>query len=82
MLWLTLLSVSLLFILTHGIAYVSWPQLIPPTDTIYYPGPGFRSANNGKGLKGDLTATKVGKWFRGGKVPIGIEEVEMGKRVD
>jgi phosphatidylinositol 4-phosphatase len=85
MLWFTLLSVALLFIIIHGIAYVSWPRLIPPTDVIYYSGPGFRSANHGKGLNGDLTAKKVGRWLRGGKAPIGIEEVEMGdmkKRVD
>lgn len=85
MLWFTLLSVVLLFILIHGIAYVSWPRLIPPTDVIYYSGPGFRSANNGKGINGDLTAKKVGRWLRGGKAPMGIEEVEMGtikKRVD
>lgn len=85
MLWFSLLSVALLFILVHGIAYVSWPRLLPPTDIIYYSGPGFRSANHGKGLKGDLTASKVGKWLIGGKVPAGIEEVETGnmkKRVD
>jgi hypothetical protein len=85
MLWFTLLAVGLLFILIHGIAYVSWPRLIPPTDIIYYSGPGFRSANNGKGFKGDLTSRKVGKWLRGEKVPVSIDEIELGdikKRVD
>jgi phosphatidylinositol 4-phosphatase len=85
MLWFTLLTVALLFIIMHGIAYVSWPRLIPPTDVIYYSGAGFRSANHGKGLNGNLTARKVGRWLGGGKALLGIEEVEMGdmkKRVD
>ena len=38
----------------HGIEYVSWPRLIPPTDMIYYKGPGFRSGHHGKGFSGPI----------------------------
>ncbi|PIL29655.1 hypothetical protein GSI_08292 [Ganoderma sinense ZZ0214-1] len=50
LLWVTLVVVSTAFIFIHGIDYVSWPRLLPPTDIIYYDGPGFRSAHHGKGL--------------------------------
>nr|VWP01399.1 1,3-beta-glucanosyltransferase (EC [Ganoderma boninense] len=50
LLWITLVVVSTAFIFIHGIDYVNWPRLLPPTDIIYYEGPGFRSAHHGKGL--------------------------------
>ena len=50
LLWIALVVVSTAFIFIHGIDYVSWPRLQPPTDIIYYDGPGFRSAHHGKGL--------------------------------
>lgn len=54
MLWFVIASLAVVFMMVHGIEYVSWPRLIPPTDTIYYKGPGFRSAHNGKGFTGPL----------------------------
>jgi hypothetical protein len=96
MLWFTLLSISLIFIGINGIDYVSWPRLIPPTDIIYYTGPGFRSGHHGKGFgmtveKGRFNASKSAKWLNSGRRRTGsrvrIEEIEMGttglkKRVD
>ncbi|KIK96513.1 hypothetical protein PAXRUDRAFT_825876 [Paxillus rubicundulus Ve08.2h10] len=94
MLWFIVAILAIAFIMTHGIEYVSWPRLIPPTDIIYYEGPGFRSGHHGKGLKGPL-AQKFG--FSGKVLPANgvplrkraltlnkIEEIEMGtrKRVD
>ncbi|KAI6136821.1 SacI homology domain-containing protein [Pisolithus sp. B1] len=51
-LWFVIAALSIIFIMLHGIDYVSWPRLIPPTDIIHYKGPGFRSAHHGKGLMG------------------------------
>lgn len=83
-----LLAVALVFILIHGIDYVAWPRLNPPTETIYYTGPGFRSAHNGKGIKGSgagaATLQRM-KWASNGRVRGAIEELELGtlkKRVD
>lgn len=90
MLWLTLLSISLVFIVIHGIDYVSWPRLVPSTDYIYYTGPGFRSAHHGKGF-GTENAPKTrsgtsmsAKWLNSGKKRAGVAVVEEGekKRVD
>lgn len=88
MLWFSLLAVSLLFILINGIDYVSWPRLLPPTDIIYYSGPGFRSAHNGKGLntkKEGFGIPQRARWLGKARSRVGVEEVEMGelkKRVD
>jgi hypothetical protein len=96
MLWFTLLSISLIFIGINGIDYVSWPRLIPPTDIIYYTGPGFRSAHHGKGFgmtaeKDRFNVSESAKWLNSGRRRsgswLGIEEIEMGttglkKRVD
>ncbi|KAJ7693664.1 SacI homology domain-containing protein [Mycena rosella] len=89
-LWLVLLSISLGFIVIHGIDYVSWPRLIPSTDAIYYTGPGFRSGHHGKGFGGDMapktrTGTSIStKWLNSGKKRVGVSAVEEGekKRVD
>lgn len=51
-LWFMIAALSIIFIVLHGIEYVSWPRLIPPTDIIHYKGPGFRSAHHGKGFIG------------------------------
>lgn len=83
-----LLGVAIVFILIHGIDYVSWPRLNPPTDVIYYAGPGFRSAHHGKGIKGSGAGEamlKRMKWASNGLPRGGIEEVELGtlkKRLD
>ncbi|OJA20427.1 hypothetical protein AZE42_09470 [Rhizopogon vesiculosus] len=53
-LWFIIASLTIMFMMVHGIEYVSWPRLIPSTDVIYYEGPGFRSAHNGKGFTGSL----------------------------
>jgi hypothetical protein len=83
--------ISFLFIFIHGIEYVSWPRLIPATDTIYYNGPGFRSGNKGKGLgipaldMAKWTSKKRSKLFAQKQLgPNRLEEIEMGskKRVD
>lgn len=95
MLWLVVATLAMTLIMIYGIEYVSWPRLIPPTDIIYYEGPGFRSAHHGKGLKGSF-AQKFGlsgKVFSANVAPIArkraltvskMEEIEMGtkQRVD
>jgi hypothetical protein len=86
MLWFTFASLSLLFIFIHGIDYVSWPRLIPPTDVIYYNGPGFRSGNNGKGLGssdvGKLDSKASAKWLSTGRkrTTSRVEEIELGTK--
>lgn len=80
---------AMAYIITHGIDYVSWPKLLPPTDIIYYTGPGFRSGHHGKGLKGiSEPSWKKTKWLpasgKRGKANVDVE-VELGtikKRVD
>ncbi|KAF9015025.1 inositol/phosphatidylinositol phosphatase [Cyathus striatus] len=51
LIWFSILSFALIFMLIHGIDFVVWPKLIPMTDIIYYKGDGFRSARHGMGLK-------------------------------
>ena len=72
--------------LLHGIDYVAWPRLLPPTDIIHYSGPGYRSGQNGKGLGGKLMASiEKSKWLKSGARRVKVEEVELGtvkKRVD
>ncbi|KAL4068253.1 SacI homology domain-containing protein [Scleroderma yunnanense] len=91
--WFVVSTLSICFIMLHGIEYVSWPRLIPPTDIIYYKGPGFRSAHHGKGFTGP-----IGRKFSISRKPLSvggmdgrkraltnrIDEIEMGtkKRVD
>jgi phosphatidylinositol 4-phosphatase len=85
MFWFTFVSLSLLFIFIHGIDYVSWPRLIPPTDAIYYNGPGFRSGNNGKGLGhsgGSLNSKANARWLSTGRKRTGshVGEIELGTK--
>ncbi|PPQ66105.1 hypothetical protein CVT26_010906 [Gymnopilus dilepis] len=87
LLWFALLSVSMAYIYIHGIDYVSWPKLIPPTDIIYYNGPGFRSGHHGKGLKGvSEPSWQKTKWLPAKRGMASVDvEVELGtikKRVD
>lgn len=95
MLWVLIAIFAITFITIYGIEYVSWPRLIPPTDVIYYEGPGFRSANHGKGLKGSFAKklSLAGKVFPENAGPLArnrgltvtkMEEIEMGnkQRVD
>lgn len=84
--WFVLLSLCLGFILVHGVDYVSWPRLIPPTKIIYYNGPGYRSGDHGKGLQGKIGFWKLqpAKWLTRGRPK--KEEIELDvatkKRVD
>ncbi|KAF7310606.1 SAC domain-containing protein [Mycena chlorophos] len=86
--WLTLLTGALIFIVIHGIDYVSWPRLLPSTEYIYYNGPGFRSARHGMGLgKGDGPKTRMGttmsaKWSSGRKRTGSVAAEGEKKRVD
>ncbi|KAG6889374.1 hypothetical protein C0995_001439 [Termitomyces sp. Mi166 len=85
MLWFSLLTAALIFMLVHGIDYVSWPRLIPPTDIIYYNGPGYRSGNHGKGLQDNFGLVKRAKWLGTKGTRVGAEHIELGeikKRVD
>ncbi|KAF8446152.1 SacI homology domain-containing protein [Boletus edulis BED1] len=95
MLWVTVAVATTTFMMIYGIEYVSWPRLIPPTDIIYYEGPGYRSGHHGKGLKGSFTQKfgLSGKVFYANAVPTArkraltvskMEEIEMGnkQRVD
>ncbi|KAF9023437.1 hypothetical protein BDZ89DRAFT_1069917 [Hymenopellis radicata] len=74
LLWITLLTVANGYMLINGIDFVSWPKLLPPTDVIYYNGPGFRSARNGMGLGGakdlKVAVDKTAKWLNGGRVHV------------
>lgn len=94
-LWLAVATSAIAFIMVYGIEYVSWPRLIPPTDIVYYEGPGYRSAHHGKGLKGSFPQKfgLSGKVFSANAVPTArkraltvskMEEIEMGnkQRVD
>jgi hypothetical protein len=94
MLWFIIASLAIVFMMVHGIEYVSWPRLIPPTDIIHYKGPGFRSAHNGKGFTGplaqklDLSGQSDGLGarllFNGRKRALTVNGMEEGtkKRVD
>ena len=92
LLWFTIFGISLLFILVHGIDYVSWPRLISLTSIIHYNGPGYRGGNHGKGLSIPAldmtqlkTKTKAKMLARTHKHGMSNpNEIEMGtkKRVD
>lgn len=84
LLWFTLITISLAFIMIHGIEYVNWPRLVPLTDIIYYDGPGFRSANHGKGFGIPALDMKVGsKVLAKTRKRAGsrLEEIEMGSKL-
>ncbi|TDL28775.1 hypothetical protein BD410DRAFT_738463 [Rickenella mellea] len=92
LLWSCLLTIAFGYIFVHGIDYVAWPRLNPPTDVIFYEGPGFRSGQKGKGFGvSAIDAKKFGFGVRGPKMGEGrrravshVNEIEMGtkKRVD
>lgn len=89
LLWVILLTVAAVYMVVNGIDFVSWPKLIPPTDIIYYNGPGFRSARHGMGLGGgkDVKAGlgETTKWLNGGRLrrgTVSVEDGEIKKRVD
>ena len=76
----------MVFIIAHGVSYVSWPRLIPLTDTIYYDGPGYRSGDRGKGFgikawdfKSTVPKGAAKRSKHAHKTTIGhIEEIELG----
>lgn len=92
LLWFMTFGISLSFILTHGIDYVSWPRLISLSSIINYNGPGYRGGNHGKGinipaldmtpLKSKAKAKMVARMHKRGIS--NVNEIEMGtkKRVD
>ncbi|KAF8317564.1 hypothetical protein DL93DRAFT_2165436 [Clavulina sp. PMI_390] len=93
--WFTLVALSAVYILGHGLEYVAWPRLNRPTEFLFYEGPGFRSGNHGKGFKipFNLDRRLVKGGIRiGGSLTTPIsshrhsktEEIEMGlkKRTD
>jgi len=88
LLWFFLFAVAMVFILIHGIEYVAWPRLNPPTDIVYYNGPGYRSGHHGKGLNGQAEPSwKQSKGLAGSgkRAKSNVEEVELGtirKRAD
>jgi len=94
MLWFIITSLAIMFMMVHGIEYVSWPRLIPPRDAIHYEGPGFRSAHNGKGfisplaqklgLSGQLDGLGARILLNGRKRALTVNGMEEGtkKRVD
>lgn len=84
-LWFTLVALSTIFILIHGIDYVSWPRLIPLTNVIHYNGPGFRSGYHGTGFGLDFGKLKSGanaQWMTHGirRVDKQFEEIELGSK--
>lgn len=84
-LWLTLVVLSTIFILVHGLDYVAWPRLLPLTETIHYNGPGFRSGHHGTGLGLDFGKLKSGvnaQWMTRGflRSDKQVEEIELGAK--
>jgi phosphatidylinositol 4-phosphatase len=79
-LWFTLLSLSILFILAHGMDYVAWPRLIPLDSIIYYDGPGFRSAKRGQGFGARAFYARAKKWPTSGLPKSCLHEIEMGSK--
>lgn len=90
-LWFTVLALALVFIFAHGVEYVNWPRLVPLTGSIYYNGPGFRSANKGKGFGIPALDVAMLKAGAGAKARLlsdthrrakskHIEEIEMGTK--
>ena len=80
--WFSLVTLSLSFILSHGIEYVNWPRLLPLDDIINYDGPGFRAAFNGKGFGIPALDTKVKNWTSGHRrLKSKLDEIEMGSKI-
>lgn len=76
LLWFSVLTASLTFMVFHGIEYVAWPRLQPLTSIIYYDGPGFRSAHNGKGWANPQAQAKKKELVANAKHL--ADEVELG----
>ena len=78
----SLVTLSLSFIISHGIEYVNWPRLIPLDEIIHYDGPGFRKAFNGRGFGIPALDTKVKSWTsKQRKLKSRIDEIEMGSKI-
>ena len=93
LIWIVILSLAVIFIIAHGIDYVAWPRLNPPSAVLYYDGPGFRSGRHGRGLStsqafGKLLGDKAGvaDWVssRRKRAFSRVSEIELGakKRAD
>ncbi|KAG8895156.1 hypothetical protein FRC00_007886, partial [Tulasnella sp. 408] len=82
-------AISLFYIFSHGIEYVNWPKLNPPTEAIFYEGPGFKSTQHGRGK--EFRWIPLPPWAKRGllqpmhkaSVPVfhRLEEIEMGTSV-
>jgi hypothetical protein len=84
-LWFTMVVLSTIFIFIHGLDYVAWPRLLPPTDVIHYNGPGFRSSRHGTGFGLDFGKLKSGanaQWVTRGlrRSDMQMEEIELGAK--
>jgi phosphatidylinositol 4-phosphatase len=84
-LWFILVVLSTVFILIHGLDYVAWPRLLPPTEAIHYNGPGFRSGRHGTGFGLDFGKLKSGanaQWMTRGmrRSDMQMEEIELGAK--
>ncbi|KAI9511793.1 SacI homology domain-containing protein [Russula earlei] len=84
-LWFTLVILSTIFILIHGLDYVAWPRLVPPTEAIHYHGAGFRSGRHGTGFGLDFGKLKSGadaQWVTRGirRSDTQMEEIELGSK--
>jgi len=84
-LWFTLAVLSTVFILIHGLDYIAWPRLLPPTEVIHYSGPGFRSGRHGTGFGLDFGKLKSGanaQWMTRGmrRSDMQMEEIELGAK--
>ncbi|TFK57545.1 hypothetical protein OE88DRAFT_1651318, partial [Heliocybe sulcata] len=90
LIWFTVFALSMGFIFAHGIDYVSWPRLLPPTEVIHYHGSGWHSVKKGRGF--GISALDIGKlrsgagagaqWLAKGRKRAGskLEEIEMGTK--
>ncbi|KAF8324844.1 inositol/phosphatidylinositol phosphatase [Cantharellus anzutake] len=93
--WFLFITISLVYILGHGVEYVQWPRLNPPNEVIFYEGPGYKSGRKGtgftipfglhdhllkRGVKLGGTFSGSGAQHRRGRA----DEIEMGlkKRTD
>jgi hypothetical protein len=79
LLWLSAVVLCSVFILVHGIFYVTWPRLAPLSDLIEYDGPGVFTTKRGRGivLNGHRKATHLRSRF----TPFEKESITR-KRID
>ncbi|EIW86399.1 inositol phosphatidylinositol phosphatase [Coniophora puteana RWD-64-598 SS2] len=82
-LWFSVAIIALSFMVINGIQYVAWPRLLPPTELIYYDGPGFRSAHHGKGFASAKKVPMADSFATGGRkrgLTVSRIELELGDK--